>query len=90
MAWTRVTHRQLSCLFPESKNSHPATSDASVSSSASSLPPFGGLMLIHIKGGKNFLYLPRPSSPFCVNRWRVWRQGGSASRRAWWSRRRGR
>uniref|UniRef100_A0A674P9Y1 Supervillin c n=1 Tax=Takifugu rubripes TaxID=31033 RepID=A0A674P9Y1_TAKRU len=34
----------------KSKNSHPATSDDSVSSSASSFPPFGSLMLIHVKG----------------------------------------
>ncbi|TNM97013.1 hypothetical protein fugu_015169 [Takifugu bimaculatus] len=34
----------------KSKNSHPATSDDAVSSSASSFPPFGSLMLIHVKG----------------------------------------
>lgn len=45
-------HRRCQCryLFPESKNSHPATSDEPVSSS---FPPFGSLMLIHLKGGLN-------------------------------------
>lgn len=52
-----VHHHPTSCLFSESKNSHPAASDVSVSSSASSFPPFSGLMLIYIKGGKKVLYL---------------------------------